>query len=323
MVTLRRVNRIFAASDPNRAILYVGNTDGKVLAWNITAAPTVAWSAIVGGLTAVASIDSGALVACADDRGLSLLNSRDGTLVERVEIDSSGFPMCDVAFSPDGRWVAAAGFAEEIRLVARAGWVARATVEGGEYVLGISFDPLSRRLATGCSFQGGAQLRIDTVGAGSLNPLHDRWRATYETLDSAFVDKITSISFSRDGGAVALFETAAVGHYEKPPGWRGNVAVYAAENGDLVWERSITSELTGDTRTLAEAGSPAGFYTRIAFAADGSVVCGTTNGVVLAFDAGTGSPRRLGMLGGEVLAILSDRSDRLWAVTADGTPHPL
>jgi WD40 repeat protein len=231
--------------------------------------------------------------------------------------------MYDVAFSPDGRWLVAAGFAEEIRLVARDGWAPRTTVEGGEYVLGVAFNPSSTRLATGCSFQGGVRLRIDAVGEGTLEPLHERWRATHETPNAAFVDKITSVSFSRDGAAIALFETAAVGHDEKPRGWRGNIAMYAVHSGDLVWERSITGELTGDNRILAQAGSPFGFYTRIGFAPDGSVVCGSANGTVLALDARTGAPRHRAAVLGEVLAVLCDRDDRLWAVTADGTPHLL
>ncbi|WP_164842453.1 ankyrin repeat domain-containing protein [Actinoplanes solisilvae] len=77
-----------------------------------------------------------------------------------------------LAFSPDGRHLAAAVDTERLVLFDLATRQITAEVEAGERTDWVVFSPDGTLLATACSFQGGSHIRVDAVTpGGQLNPL--------------------------------------------------------------------------------------------------------------------------------------------------------
>ena len=195
-----------------------------------------------------------------------------------------------VAASPDRRWVAVRHRPEELVVVDRATGRVADRVEAGERTHCVRFSPDSRLLATACSFQGGGHVRLDAVGEdGRLTPLAELGRSDLATPAGLFVDTLARVAFDPAGGRLALFETSAVGHQARPAGWRGNAVLYDLPTGRESWSASIDAALTGDDRSLADAGHPMGFVTDVVFAGGGLVACGATRGCVVFLSASDGS----------------------------------
>ena len=203
-----------------------------------------------------------------------------------------------IALSPDGRWLAVADSDSRMYLVDyRSGWLGP-PVDTGEWTGALAFAPSGRLLASGCSYQGGAEVRVDRIldagviegaVAGTLIPHYQEWRSDRETPTAEFVDGLSAVAFSPSGQHLAVFETSAIYSDQRPPGWRGDVVLYSAESGALQWCASIDAAVTGDRRSLDEAGHPLGFYTSVLFLDDDYVLCGATRGTLLVYHTETGT----------------------------------
>jgi WD40 repeat protein len=315
---------VYLAMHPSRSIVYSGNGHGVVRSWE-AGAQRLRHLHQVDGLTGLATFRGGELLAVSTGSEVRLINASDGQLQHKVEFAGEPFPLDTFAFSPDERWLAVGGFAEEVRLLATDNWGETARAVGGELVLAMAFDPANERLVSACSAQGGAAIRIHYVSGGELRELSEIWRSDYKTPLAKFIDRISSVAWSPDSARIALFETTRVGHYALEPGWRGNIAVYDADTSELCWERTVGGSLVGDTRVLADCGYGGGFLTRIAFDRSGNVVCGSTAGAVVVLDGESGERRHLYKLdsGIDVLAVASAANGALFAAAGDGTVFPL
>jgi WD40 repeat protein len=83
-----------------------------------------------------------------------------------------------LAFSPDGRWLAVATCDEQVLLFDVASHRITSAIEAGEWTGSLAFAPDGSALASACSFQGGAEVRLDRVTSdGDLEPIHSISRA--------------------------------------------------------------------------------------------------------------------------------------------------
>ncbi len=193
-----------------------------------------------------------------------------------------------IDLSPDGRWVAVADSFEQVHLIDRTTGEVAATEEAGERTYCVRFDPSSRLLATACSYQGGAAVRIAGIEDGRLVPVTELDRSHRRTPGKRFVDTLVHLAFSPDGGSLALFETSAIDHDARPKGWRGDVVLYEAGSWAPRWMTSVDAKATEDKRPLAGAGHGMGFLTEVVFVDDETLVCGATGGLVLFYRTSDG-----------------------------------
>jgi ankyrin repeat protein len=219
--------------------------------------------------------------------------------------------------SPDGRWIAVADGREQVHLLDRSTGQVVAILEAGERTHAVRFDPSSRLLATACSFQSGAHIRVDRLGVdGRWAPLQELVRSDHRTPERKFVDTLSSVAFSPDGRLLALFETSAISHDVRPKGWRGDVVLCEIESGRLRWAVSVDAEATGDRRSLARAGHKTGFLAEVVFLDDETAACGATRGTVLCFRVADGKLVRKVCIHPEapVVSLALDRQgSALWA----------
>ncbi len=241
-------------------------------------------------------------------------------------LPTSGIPISNeatsLAFSPNGRWFALADRHEAIYLIDRTSGKVTAEIEGGEWTSPILFDPTSTILASACSFQGGGHVRLDKLSdEGQLISVYELWRSDINTPSDAFVDRLINLAFSPDGHWLALFETSSLYEDLRPSGWRGNIVLYNVETGTLQWQASIDAQVTGDKRSLKEAGYPLAFSTELLFVGNTEIACGATHGRVVFYDAVTGKLTRSVALPTDaaVHALALGKDDpRLWVVLEDG-----
>jgi len=229
-----------------------------------------------------------------------------------------------LAFSPDGRWLALADASERVLVVATATRQVVSQAEGGERTAALAFSPAGTLLAAGCSFQGGAHVRIDRVGPdGPLEPLHAVDRSTSQTPPERFVDALPSLAFSPDGRRLAVWQTSAIYHADRPAGWRGDVVMLDPATGRVLWERSIDAEATGNRMALEAAGFSMGYDTSLCVTGDGGLVAVGVDGRVVLLDAGTGGVRRVLEAPGAVNAVRSDPASAGLIVATDRGLHRL
>jgi len=228
-----------------------------------------------------------------------------------------------VATSPDGRWIAVRDFPEEMLLIDRSTGAITGRTKAGEWTSSVQFSPNSQLLATACSFQAGAHVRLDRIGPdGQLMGLWKAWCSDHRTQSRKFVDTLARVAFDPSGKRLALFETSAVACEYKRAGWRGNVVLLDVEKGDEMWNRSVDAAVTSDDRNLSDAGFSMGFLTDVVFGAGGSVVaCGATRGSVLFYDVASGL-----LLGKSIVhesaavcaLAYDDSADRFWGGLDNG-----
>ncbi len=245
----------------------------------------------------------------------------DLSLVSSVSTPFSGGASA-MALAVNGRWLALADLHESIHLLDRSTGTPLAKVDGGEYTSTVLFSPSSRLLASACSFQGGGYIRIDRVNEqGQLTPVSTLERSSVETPASVFVDTLVHMAFSPDSRLLALFESSSIYHSAHRGGWRGDIALYAVEKGSLQWQTVIDARVTGDTRSLQEAGYPMGFLTELLFVSKTELVCGATSGLLLLYDVASGKlTRRVSLESPAAVRSLAMNSKKsaLWIVLADG-----
>jgi hypothetical protein len=189
-----------------------------------------------------------------------------------------------------------------------------AEIEGGEGTSPMLFDPTSTILASVCSFQGIEHVRLDKLSdEGQLIPLYELWGS------DAFIDRLITLTFSPDGHWLALFETSSLYADLRSPGWRGNLVLYSVETGTLQWQASIDAQVTGDKRSVKEAGYPLAFFTELLFVSNTEIACGATQGKVVFYDVVTGKLRRSVALPthAAVHALFLDRDDHKPRVVLD------
>lgn len=182
-----------------------------------------------------------------------------------------------LAFSPDGRWLAAATDPERVVLVDLDSRQIVAEVEAGERTDCVSFSPDGSLLATTCSFQAGAHVRVDRVTAeGGLEPLTEVDRPC---------DTIPAAVFTPDSRQLLIWDTSAIGDERRPPGWRGNVLLTDID-GTMIWQRAIDAETTGEPAPLP----PMGFFTEPCVTPDGEHAALGLDGTVVLLRISDGTP---------------------------------
>jgi WD40 repeat protein len=273
-------------------------------------------------LNTVAVSPDGEIVAVAPlDEHLEFRRWDDLSLLPDVQCPISE-EITSLAFSPDGRWLALANRHETIYIIDRTNASVTAEIEGGERTSALLFSPTSPILASACSFQGGGHVRIDRIDQeGRVFPVYELDRSDFSTLPGAFVDSLVDLAFSPDGRWLALFESSAIYHSQRPPGWRGNIVLYSLETGMLQWQTSLDAQVTGDKRSLEQIGCPLGFFTELLFANETDIACGASRGLVMFYDVITGKLKR-GIdlhIDASVLSLSLDKDGALlWGVLSNG-----
>lgn len=187
-----------------------------------------------------------------------------------------------LAFSPNGRWLAAATGPERVVLVDLDTRQITADVEAGERNDGVDFSPDGSLLATTCSFQGGAHVRIDRVTTdGGLEPHTEIERPARDTIPAAV--------FAPDGRYLVIWETSAIDNERRAPGWRGDLLL-SDTDGTIIWQRAIDAGTTGVHTSLAAVGAPMGWFTRPCFTPDGQKIVLGLDGAVVLFRTNDGVP---------------------------------
>jgi dipeptidyl aminopeptidase/acylaminoacyl peptidase len=240
-------------------------------------------------LVALACHPRRSLVAVAPAGASVELRHGDTLTVVDVMPELAGATALD--FSPNGRWLAAATPDERVLVADASTGQIIAEADAGERTNCVVFSPDGTLLATACSFQGGAYVRLDRVDDnGRLEHHADIDRAAYDTASEHFVDTISGLAFTT-AGRLAIWETSAIHHDRRPVGWRGNLVVVDVSDGRMVWERSIDADVTGKETSLEVAGSPMGYFTTPVSIADHNAIAVGLDGAVVVLNAEEGGTR--------------------------------
>lgn len=187
-----------------------------------------------------------------------------------------------LAFSPDGRWLAAATHPERVVLFDPDSRQITADVEAGERTNCVNFSPDGSLLATTCSFQGGAYVRIDRVTThGGLELLTEIERPARDTIPAAV--------FTPDSRYLVIWETSATDNERRAPGWRGDVLLTDTD-GNVIWQRAIDAVTTGMRASLAAVGAPMGWFTKPCITPDGEKIALGFDGTVVLLRTNDGNP---------------------------------
>lgn len=211
-----------------------------------------------------------------------------------------------LAFSPDGRWLAAAMFPERVVLFDLENRRITAEVPAGERNDCVDFSADGTLLATTCSFQGGAHVRVDRVTAdGGLVPVAEIDRVARDTIPAAV--------FTPDSRYLVIWETSAIFQDRNGPGWRGDLLLTDTD-GTIVWQRRIDVLETGVSESLSEAGAPMGWFTKPLVTRD--MIALGLDGAVLTLRTNDGTPLVTHLLPGNVLGV-ADAGDGSLVVATD------
>ncbi|MFI5844743.1 ankyrin repeat domain-containing protein [Catenuloplanes sp. NPDC051500] len=185
-----------------------------------------------------------------------------------------------LAFSPDGRWLAAATGPERVVLFDLDARRVTADAEAGERTDCVSFSADGSLLATTCSFQAGAHVRVDRVTEqGTLELITEVERPASDT--------IPAVVFTPDGRHLVIWETSSVGGGGRAPGWRGSVLL-AGIDGTVTWQRDIDARTTGVRAPLEAVGAPMGWFTKPCITADGRMIVLGFDGNLVLLSTGDG-----------------------------------
>ena len=109
-------------------------------------------------------------------------------------------------------------------------------------------------------------------------------------------------------------------HDRRPPGWRGDLVLYRHDADSPQWRASIDATVTGDHRSLHKAGHSMGFVGSVLFIGDDYLLCGTTGGLLLAYNTTDGRLAQRISLGTKaaVVALAFDAQGNIWATLDNG-----
>lgn len=213
-----------------------------------------------------------------------------------------------LAFSPNGRWLAATT-SERVVLFDLDTRQITADAEAGERNNCVDFSPDGSLLATTCSFQGGAHVRIDRVMAdGGLELL--------TMIDRPARDTIPAAVFTPDSRYLVIWETSAVYNERRALGWRGDVLL-SDTDGNVIWQRAISAETTGMRASLAAAGVPMGWFTKPCITPDGEKIVLGLDGTVVLLRTNDGTPLAVLPVHGMVNAAAADPATGALVVATD------
>ncbi|GAA4605333.1 hypothetical protein GCM10023107_71630 [Actinoplanes octamycinicus] len=213
-----------------------------------------------------------------------------------------------LAFSPDGRWLAAATHPERVVLVDVATRQITGEAEAGERTDCVAFSPDGSLLATTCSFQAGAHVRVDRVTAdGRLEPVTE--------IDRPGRDTIPAAVFTPDSRCLVIWQTSAL-HGARQPGWRGDLLLTGTD-GQVLWQRPIDADTTGVRTSPAEAGAPMGWFTRPCLSPDGGQIALGLDGSVVLFGTDDGAPLGVLPVPGHATTAAGDPATGAWLVATD------
>ena len=175
--------------------------DGAVRIWTAAGAPVRELRGARARLRYYALALAPGVVAAVDTAGVvaDVWDARSGALLAELSGDGSEWP--SLAFSADGRWLAASG-GDSVAVYDTTTW-ARAVVLPGRQIRAVAWDPIAPRLVTGSS-TGDASI-WDVPSGGRLHHLRD------------IGEPIDAVAWSRDGrlvaagardGAVQVFDVA-------------------------------------------------------------------------------------------------------------------
>ncbi|BCY08698.1 WD40 repeat domain-containing protein [Actinoplanes sp. L3-i22] len=195
--------------------------------------------------------------------------------------------LCDItalAFSPDGRLLAAAGGLERIMLFDLQTRRITADAEAGERNGSVAFSPDGTLLATTCSFQTGAHVRVDRVtDDGALEPLARIERAARDTIPAAV--------FAPDGRYLVIWETSGIIDKRDTSGYRGDLLLTDTD-GFVVWQRRVEVD-----------GGPQYWITTPCLSRDGASIALGLDGVLLRFRTNDGTPLPSRRIDGNAIAV--------------------
>lgn len=214
-----------------------------------------------------------------------------------------------LAFSPDGRWLAAATHLERVVLFDLDTRQVTADAEAGERSDCVDFSADGALLATACSGQGGAYVRVDRVTAGGgLELLTEIVRPASDTIPAAV--------FTPDGRHLVIWQTSAVGNERRAAGWRGDVLLSDTAGG-VTWERAIDADTTDKRAPLAAVGAPTGWHTKPCITPDGEKIALGLDGTVVLIRTNDGNPLAVLPIDGTANAAAIDPVTATFVVATD------
>ncbi|XVU29099.1 ankyrin repeat domain-containing protein [Actinoplanes sp. CA-054009] len=213
-----------------------------------------------------------------------------------------------LAFSPDGRLLAAAVDPERVVLYDLATRRITATADAGERTHSVAFSPDGAFLATACSFQAGAHVRLDRVTpTGGLDPVTE--------IESPGGDEIPAAVFTPDGRHLLIWSTSDTGAAHRTPGWRGTLTLTTL-NGHPIWHRTI------DATTTRVRTPRLGWRTTPAITPNGETVALGLDGTLVLFAAADGRTLAVLPVDGHCRAVAAPGPHRLVIATDQGLRVP-
>jgi len=277
----------------------------------------------------------GELIAIASADTLELRRWDDLTLVAQIALPGSKSSQ-DLAFSPDGRWLA---FSVDgrVHLIERATGQIVAHLDAAGRHTWIAFDPSSRWLAFAegahehnvCVYHIGLTTHAPLLKRAWNNPEPEeaRWEArgqidsdTAEGLDKDVYRPplfLVHAAISPDSRWLAYFGT----HEYPPPDSLGELILHSLESGDMLWHTSLDIEAIGEERLFWRDYFDRRNHTEVLFINNTELVCGVTGGTLLFYDVMSGMLLRRYYFDTDedILSLALDHiSSTLWVVLSNG-----
>lgn len=273
-------------------------------AWTATDAPQLSWITTGEGsrITDCAFVGDGSTIAVAWRYGPLELRSWDDPDTA-ISVNGAEEPTAAIATDTNGRFLAVSAGVESVHVLLLSTAERTSTVEGGERTHSMEIAPDGTRLAVAKSYQGGSAVDVHAIDQnGQTTMVHSIERSNYYLTPSPFIDTIGCVRFSPDGRSLAIWETSAI-VIDDRSGWRGKVALFAADDGTLRWQTTIDASVTGNKTSLRDAGFAMGYFTELAFSTDGTRLAVGIDGLFLELDTVAGAVVRRHRVKGAITSV--------------------